>query len=38
MNNTIIHVINQSKIVDIKAPKGFVYIDSHWKILFKPII
>ena len=29
MNNTINHVINQSKIVDIKVPEGFVYIDTH---------
>ena len=38
MNNTINHVINQSKIVDLKVPEGFVYIDYIWKILFKPII
>ena len=29
MNNTINHVINQSKIVDIKGPKGFIYNDSQ---------
>ena len=29
MNNTINHVINQSKIVDLKVPEGFVYIDAR---------
>ena len=29
MNNTINHVINQSKIVDLKVLEGFVYIDAR---------